>query len=457
MNKKTYHDILDSAADDSLSHNTDLWPSVSARLERKSPMMTLRTRPVAAVLIALLILFALSGVVYALGRAFGYIPGIGIVDQSLPIRVLAEPVTAQGQGISVSVSKVVADASRTFIAYRVEGIPLGENGIPACATIPGMQLADGTDLENKTGSGGTAVLRDGSTVYYEEENFFSPIPNETNNVTFRLSCVLPDGSISESIKLPLSLIPAPAGYATPATELAVTADGVENKTGLHLEKVLELDDSYILIGKFTDAGDLPGPMSMTTSSDSDYLPHIEDANGTPVAFKVREDARPDPDWDVAYYWAYEIPKPVTAPIKITVDSVDIRKHHTAQFQFDAGDHPQVGQVWDLNQTVKLGASEFVIDSVTFLGNGYKFNLSSETLPAGVTPDIEIVDSSLSPYQFDNIDSTVDNSGKIARDTITLTANNPLPAGNLSVNWGLDEFIPQPGPWSLTWTPSKTNP
>ena len=121
---------------------------------------------------------------------------------------------------------------------------------------------------------------------------------------------------------------------------------------------------------------------MTTSSDSDYLPHIEDANGTPVAFKVREDAWPDPDWDVAYYWAYEIPKPVTAPIKITVDSVDIRKHHTAQFQFDAGDHPQVGQVWDLNRTVKLGASEFVIDSVTFLGNGYKFNLSSETLPAG---------------------------------------------------------------------------
>ena len=95
MNKKTYHDILDSAADDSLSHNTDLWPSVSTRLERKSPMMTLRTRPVAAVLIALLILFALSGVVYALGRAFGYIPGIGIVDQSVPIRVLAEPVLRQ--------------------------------------------------------------------------------------------------------------------------------------------------------------------------------------------------------------------------------------------------------------------------------------------------------------------------------------------------------------------------
>jgi hypothetical protein len=457
MNKKNYHDILDSAAGDSLSHNTDLWPNISARLERKSPMMTLRTRPVAVVLIALLILFALSGVAYALGRAFGYIPGIGIVDQSIPIRVLVEPVTAQKQGISVTVSKVVADATRTFISYRVQGIPLGENGIPAYATLPGMNLTDGTDLENKTGSGGTAVLRDGNTMYYDEENFFSPIPNGTNNVTFMISCVLPDGSSSEDIELSLSLVPAPAGYATPAAELALTADGVENQTGLHLEKVLELENSYILIGKFTDAGDLPGPLDMSTSSDSDYLPKIEDANGKPVTFNVREDARPDPDWDVAYYWAYEIPKPVTAPIKITVDSVDIRKHHTAQFQFDAGDHPQVGQEWDLNQTVKLGASEFVIDSVTFLGNGYTFNLSSENLPPGVRPDIEIVDRSLSPYQFDNVDSNVDNSGKIARDTITLTTNNPPPTGKLRVNWGLDEFIPQPGPWSLTWTPSKTNP
>ena len=46
-------------------------------------------------------------------------------------------------------------------------------------------------------------------------------------------------------------------------ELAITPDGAENETGLHLENVLDLEDSYALIGKFTDAGELPGPLSIS--------------------------------------------------------------------------------------------------------------------------------------------------------------------------------------------------
>ena len=95
MNRKTYRNILDSAAADSLSQNTDLMPKISARLERKPWMMTLRTRPIVALLIALLILFALSGVAYALGRVFGYIPEVGLVDQSAPVLHLAQPVRAE--------------------------------------------------------------------------------------------------------------------------------------------------------------------------------------------------------------------------------------------------------------------------------------------------------------------------------------------------------------------------
>ncbi len=448
MDKKPYRDIMDSAARDALAQNTNLWPNIAAKLERKSPMTTLRTRPFTAILIALLILLVLSGVAYALGRSLGYIPGIGIVEQSVPIRVLAEPVTVEQQGISVTISKVVADSTRTFISYRVDGIPLGKNGLPASVGVLDIHLPDGTNLEQTCCSGGTAVLKNGNTLYYEDEFISSSIPNGINNVTLVLSVGSP-----ENWEIPLNLVPAPAGYATPAVEIAVTADGVENKTGLHLEKVLELADSYILVGKFTDGGDLPGPLYMSTSSDSEYLPHIEDANGNPVSFKVREDARPEPDWDVAYYWAYEIPKPVAVPLKITVDRVNIRKHNAAQFQFDAGDHPQVMQTWNLNLPVKLDASDFVVDSVTFLGNGYTFNLSSNNLPEGVSPDIDIVDGSLSPWQFDSISSTI----RKPIITITLTAKSPPPTGNLTVNWGLDEYLPQPGPWSLIWTLPNTNP
>ena len=489
MNRKPYGDILDSAAADSLSRNTNLWPKISAQLERKPLIMTLRTRPILALLIALFILLALSGVAYALGKSLGYIPGVGLVDQSAPIRVLAEPVTVKQQEISVTVSQVVADATRTFINYRVDGIPFVENERPACSSLPEMRLPDGSTLETTGGGEGIPVVRTGDSLNFEAEYVYTPIPIGENKVTFVLDCVVPEDAGQGNWEIPLELVAAPAGFVTPVAEMpivaapadfatpvaempAVTApagfatpvaemptitESAQNKSGLTLERALETADSYILIGKFTDAGDLGGPLSMSTASDSEYLPHIEDANGNPVPFKVREDARPDPDWDVAYYWAYEIAKPVAAPLKITVDSVNLRKHSTAQFQLDTGEHPQAGQEWKLDQPVRLGASEFVVDGVTFLGNGYTFNLSSENLPEGVTPDIEIVDSSLSPFQFDTNDSTQAPDGNKVLYTITLTTGSTPPTGNLTVNWGLDEFIPKEGPWSLVWTPSTTSP
>jgi hypothetical protein len=489
MNKKPYGDILDSAAADSLSRNTNLWPVISAQLERKPLMMTLRTRPILALLIALFILLALSGVAYALGKSLGYIPGVGLVDQSAPIRVLAEPVTVKQQEISVTVSEVVADATRTFISYRVDGIPFVENERPACSSLPEMRLPDGSTLETTGGGEGIPVVRTGDSLNFEAEYIYTPIPTGENKVTFVLDCVLPKETGQGKWEIPLELVAAPAGFATPVAELPIVntpagiatpvaetpivagpagfatpvaemlivTEGSQNKSGLTLERALETADSYILIGKFTDAGDLGGPLSISTASDSEYLPRIEDANGNPVAFTVREDARPDPDWDVAYYWAYEIAKPVATPLKITVDSVNLRQHNTAQFQLDTGEHPQAGQEWKLNLPVKLGASEFVVDSVTFLGDGYTFSLSSDNLPEGVTPYLEIVDSSLSPYQFDNEASTQAPDGDKVLYTITLTTGSTPPTGNLTVHWALDEFIPKEGPWSLVWTASTPSP
>ena len=407
--------------------------------------------------ITIVALLILSGVAYILGCSLGYIRGIGIGDQSVPIRVLAEPVIVQEQGITVTVSEVVADSTLTFLSYRLDGIPVAANGMPACAAIAKMHLPDGTQLVDKSGSAGTAVLKNGNTVSYEDVHIYSPIPNGTNNVIFVLSCVLRDRRDLQKLELPFQLVPAPAGFATPAVEIAVTPDDVRNKTGLHLERVLDLADSYILIGKFIDAGDLPGPLYMTTSSDSEYLPHIEDANGNPVSFRVREDVRPDPDWDAAYYWAYEISKPVATPLKITVDRINIRKHSTARVPFDPGDDPQMKEEWKLNRSVTVGGYTFVLEMLTFVGNGYVLNLSHDDLPESVSFYVDLLDSSLSPYQFDNIDSKENHSGNKAIHTVTFTSKNPLPAGNLIVEWQLEEAIPLTGPWSLSWTPIKTNP
>jgi hypothetical protein len=455
MNRKSYRDILDSAAADSLPQDINLWPKLSAQLERKSLMMTLRTRPFLAILIALLILLTLSGVGYALGRAFGYIPGVGLVDQSAPVRILAEPVTDVQDGISISVSKVVADSMRTYISYGVDGIPPAENGLPACLSVPELHLPDGSKLEMLSGSGGIALANKGNSMSYKTEYEYASIPVGTDQVIFVLPCTFPDERGLQNLEVPLNLVQAPSGFATPVSVLAITPESLQNKSGLSLENVLELSDSYILIGKFTDRGDLPGPLVISTSSDTDYLPHIEDADGNPVLFKAREDVRPEPEWDVAYHWAYEIPKPVQGPLKLTVDRVNIREHSEAQFQFDTGDKPQLMQKWDLNLPIQLGKRDIFMESVTYLGNGYAFQASSENLPEGNDPLIYFTESSLPSAQVDQVDSTNTAVGGKTIFTTTITTLSAAPTGKLTVLLAWDEEIPVNGSWSLTWAPSTT--
>ena len=126
-------DALENIARRGVPENTNLWLRIESRLNtRSSFMQTLRARPGMVIVIVLLALSLLTGVAYAIGKSLGYIPGIGVVDQSVPIRVLAEPVTVEQQGISVTVSKVVADLTRTFVSYRVDGIPL----VPKMGFLP---------------------------------------------------------------------------------------------------------------------------------------------------------------------------------------------------------------------------------------------------------------------------------------------------------------------------------
>ena len=116
----------------------------------------------------------------------------------------------------------------------------------------------------------------------------------------------------ETVLTPFEVDPSFPDTPTPAP----------NGSGLYLEQVIELPDSYILVGNFADTGDLPGYVLVTDSA-YDYLPHIEDADGNRVEFKVRDDIKPAVNWGNTYYWAYEIPRPVSGPLKITLDEIDI--------------------------------------------------------------------------------------------------------------------------------------
>jgi hypothetical protein len=481
MKENRMKDMLESIAQRDVPENINIWPHIAAKVERKDFMQTVRTRPALAMLLVLLALALLSTVAYAIGKATGYIPGVGIVDQSMPLRVLAEPVVVEKDGLTVTVSEVVADTDHTFVAYTVDGILVPREGRPVCGAIPSLQLPNGSMLEVvNLDDGGPQGARVGSVIKLEQSVTYSSIPADVNTVTFTFPCILEEGKGPENWQIPFTVSPAPKNYATPAVEIGATfvssnpgsvptslpadaatpassassiSPSIPNGSGLYLDKVIELPDSYILVGNFTDAGDLPGGMEIDLDPNAD-LPHIEDGAGNRVDFKVRDDIQPATTWGDRYWvrnWAYEIPKSVQGPLTITMDQINIGVANTSQFKFDAGSDPQPGQKWELNLPIQLGKYEYVMDSVEMVEGGYLFQYHSGVdVPAGQSLLFNILGTS--PERNDSAlnaqKTTVEYSERV-------TFSPAPPTGSITVELTLNESVPLQGPWTLTWTtPSR---
>lgn len=448
-----------------------------ARLPAKSLS---RRRPALAVLLVLLILLLLAGVVYAIGSRVGFIPGVGLVDQTAPIRVLAEPVSDTRQGITLSILKVIADSKHTVLAYRVSGIPPTYNGFPVCGASPVVRLPDGTELagENRGASGMSSEA--GQPITFDIQLTYAPVPPQVKHLTFVLPCILPTpGTGPENWEISISLSTAPANFVTPAAVIgptqvtsapqlgatpsrqagSATSDltpvPTPKASGLYLDKVIDLPNSYILVGNFVEAGDLPGLMVIMDTSAYTYRPDIVDGNGNPVSFNVRNDVQSDAQWSGGYSWAYEIQKPVQWPLTLTVSNVNVMRQSPGSFQFDTGPNPQPVQEWQLNLPVQLAEYHYVIDSVQLIRQGYVIHFhSGPEVPEGTSYLVDIMGSSLVGNRTASEETRL-------KDKVLYTENFlysvPPPTGVLTVQLTLIDTIPAHGPWTLTWSPPTLKP
>jgi len=157
----------------------DLMQRAVAKSRKSRPFLGLR--PAWTVTLAIITLMIIGTLVIGPQRVyaeflklFGYIPGVGIVDQSNPIRVLAEPVSVTRDGITVTVTSATLTGDRTQIAYRIFGVPGSaypdREDIVGCITQEYLRLADGTQL--------TAV------------NYgYQPVPTDVNEAVFVIPCI----------------------------------------------------------------------------------------------------------------------------------------------------------------------------------------------------------------------------------------------------------------------------
>jgi len=354
---------------------------------------------IAFVLAAIMLVISAPSMATALKQFFGYIPGLGMIEPGVTLRILAEPVVVKRDGVTVTVENGTIDAQKTILRVSVDGVDA--NGGPYCDNPSKLlRLADGTTLEENGGYGG-----DHRKPGYTDVITFPTLPTGSDDVTLEIPCLWLVTK-PEDWKIPLHFVPADGAGVNPIIELPSaapttqaafeTVQPTESPYGisLALEKVVPLDDGYLLIGslRWTDKTVNIGPYF-----DNSYYIHAVDANGQVVALEEPEQSA----WDLLSpaeagslitQWIYKVSgKQHAWPLTLTTNAyVDLSAN--VSFTFDPGSNPQKGQVWQLGQELTVNGHVIRLVSATLQERGgsitsLEFETASDD-PAVIGLDIE---------------------------------------------------------------------
>lgn len=460
---RTPRDLLDAAARAHVADDLDLFPRISARLERRTVVQTLRARPALAALAGVLAFVLLSGAAYAVGRSLGYIPGVGLVEPGSEFRVLAAPVIVEREGITLTVTQGLASLDRTVLTYRVENIPEsalargwaeGETPPPSCMSQDRLRLPDGTTLSLIGGQGSSWQLG------FEVRDVFGPLPGDVSEATLLISCLLDTapGKAPENWEAPLVFVPAPPDLTiVPVVEITPSAVPTAEPGGtaaapapspISIERTIALDDGTILIGSFHS---ITTPDGWTTSPYVWFV-RITDADGNEVPYDHAFDIDlPAADLTTAP-WAYKVlGKDHAWPLTITLDSLNaVLSGPQAEFSFDAGVSPPPGKEWTIDQTLDIRGHPLRVLSAVRTPTGYSFSFQGDGSITGVGIDIQGSGPHVPPAGGGG------GGGGDGSLGAGVSYAGDVPDGPLTVVV-LDVTIAVPGSWSIQWQPEDAAP
>lgn len=417
-------------------------------------------------LLVFAILFALAfsspTVVNALRRLLGYIPGVGVIDQSqtlsTTILALEEPVTIQRDGVTLTVEFAIATSDKTTILYSHVEPPMDVTNYQPPETYPEdrpvLRLPDGAVLDVITGR---RQPSDGTAILYALD--FPPLPEGLTEVTLELTRLanLPPGLGPENWEIPIRFTPTdlaniiiPVVEYEPTPTIEVPTENLLQPTpvfgaSITLERYVELPDGYLLMGSFqwTDPSIPPYTLALD-------MPVITDSNGRKVEYDFGDpEAYPQPD-ELRQYWAYKTTtKDFTPPLKLEF-LVQMRERANAEFQFDPGTNPQSGQTWDLNLNVPVNGRILKVVSVTHYEpipgiHNFDFVMSSDSDIVGAL----VFEANHPPMGGGGGGGGSPQSN--APFTSGLSFEGQIPSGPLTiVVTSLDVLLP--GDWTITWQP-----
>jgi hypothetical protein len=436
-----------------------LQPSPSPRFYRRmaraawTPAAIVRRRAYTAVSLTIIfaaaLLVSIPAVAEAMQRLIGFIPGVGLVDRSTPIRVLAEPVVITRSGITLTVSEAILSADKTVVVVNIKGVPLdaypSNKGNPGCPGAAKLRLPDGTLLDG-------GYIGGGNWSFFQNRLEFGPLPAGVDETTLIVGCIggtIP-GKLPENWEISMNFVPAPPEMTiNPVIEISPSLGQTEqagtpasSQSLLTLEKYVELDNGYILIGTFHTVNLSNG--QTVIGSDQTGALKVTDANGQAVATEPANDVQFPVSTTDYFPWAFKIKgKQFAWPLTITLPDAMVRlPEQQIKFAFDAGSNPQAGQEWALNKDVDMNGYHARLISILRQADGYSFMLQ---------PGPQVV----SVGAWFEGDSAVGSGGggpdSQGYQELSYTYANTPPAGKLTVVLSI-QMVLVSGPWSVTWQP-----
>lgn len=347
----------------------------------RKPHLLVGLRPAWAITLAILLMMLISTLLIGPQRVYaavmhllGYIPGVGIVDQNNPIRVLAEPVSVTRDGISITVTSATLTGDLTHIDYRIFGVPgsaypASEN-LMGCIQQPYLLLPDGTRLT--------------------PEKDFPPVPASVNEAVFVLPCIfntLP-GTIPENWELRLSFVPAPPDLTvlpvfeilpsqTPSTQAITPASDINPLT---IRQVLDIGDQFIVMGEFSYGAERDASLPEGSWWNLEQVSIVGADNRVVPQSYSNDFEMPTPSLPDSETWLYQLDKNFVPPMTITWSGEIISLEgleETAEFEFDAGLNPQDGRAWTINKEFILGGFNIRLVSITAGPEGYSFHFKAD--------------------------------------------------------------------------------
>lgn len=395
----------------------------------------------------------------------GYISEIGIVDVSTPLRVLQQPVSVAQDGITVTVVKGVADAEHIVLLYEATGFYPDDDIDQSqfCQGTPKLNLSDDTDLLVTEGTGHVWESEDGYSYRME----FPPVAPNGDAVTLEIPCLIAiqPGNWPQNWQIPLQfetiddlavfpVVELPnqesTGFSTLISDFGNEVDaqktdipqlpdfGIE----LVLDQYVELETGYILMGKISWASsEINGVIYQNIilwDSKGEEIPYTE----------IPPETYPEPD-EKWLPWSFQITgKQIDWPLTMTVDAgiVDILLAEPVTFQFDPGNAPHPGQVWDLNLDFRVAGYALEVLSVEAVQQsdnlGFRFTIQA---------DDGVVTARVMDMQKNIMGGGGGGMPQEGAFTAEILYGDKLPHEPITVSI-IGLLVMSSDPWQLSWTP-----